>query len=293
MFNPDDVELPPRYREGGGTNKPRRLLNWQINSQAPEATDDDIRRARAAYMGQVRYVDDSVGRILDALAETGHDRDTLVVFFADHGEMLGDQGAFHKIGVFYDCLTRIPVIIRHPDGLYRGAFEGLVEEVDLAPTVLEAVGVRRPLSFVGESLHRKLIEGKLGFESGRETVLVEAGVQAPTWPGPIGENQKAPHSPNNFGPGAMITDGRYKLTVYSDDTCELYDLETDPGELDNRFEDPSLRADRERLTLELCKRVLGVGVRDIGRVYWPEDYDDVREAPLEIAAKRPNPLKKC
>jgi len=291
MFDPDEIELPERYREGGGTNKPLRLSNWQANSLAPEATDAEIRQARAAYMGQIRYVDDSVGRILDALRETGRDKDTLVVFFADHGEMLGDQGSFHKIGAFYDCLTRIPVIIRHPNGAYRGVFEGLVEEVDLAPTILEACGIKRPLSFVGESLHQRIVDGKISTTDGRGTVLVEAGLQTPTYPHPVRVNQKAPFDPNNFGPGAMVTDGRYKLTVYHDDTCELYDLQDDPKELDNRFEDPSLSEVRERLTLALCKRLLGVGVRDIGLERWPEDCDDPRQVPLEIAAKRPNPWK--
>lgn len=287
MFSPDHIELPPMYREGGGTNKPRRLSNWQANSQAAEATDDDIRRVRAAYMGQVRYIDDSVGRILDALAETGRDADTMVVFLSDHGELLGDHGAFHKIGVFYECLTRIPVIIRHPDRVYRGVFGGLVEEVDLAPTMLEALGVPRPASFVGESLHLPLVDGKGagGRADGRATVLVETGLQAPTWPGPFGENQKAPFAPNNFGPGAMVTDGRYKLSIYSDDVCELYDLESDPRELHNRYEDERLRDVRNRLTLELCRRLLSVGVRDVG-LCWPDPYGDPREAPLEVATRQ-------
>ena len=289
MFDRSKIELPPMYREGGGTGKPRRLANWQVNGQASEATDDDIRNARAAYMGQVRYVDDSVGRILDVLTETGRDKDTLVVFFSDHGELLGDQGAWHKIGVFYECLTRIPVIIRHPEGLYRSVFEGLVEEVDLAPTILEACGIPRPLTFVGESLHERFVEGRLGFDNGRANALVETGTLAPTWPGPFGEPQKAPFRPNDFGSGAMITDGRCKLSVYCDDTCELYDLETDPGELENRFEDASLREVRERLTLELCRRIMGAGVRDIGGIHWPESYDDPREVPLEVAVKRRNP----
>jgi len=291
MFEPETIELPPRYRDCGGTRKPRRLTNWQINSRAVEATDDEIRRARAAYMGQIRYVDDSVGRLLDALAETGRDSDTLVIFLADHGELLGDHGVWHKIGVFYECLTRIPVIMRHPEGLYTGVFEGLVEEVDLAPTILEACGIPSPPSFVGESLHQRLVDGRIGFEHGRPTALVETGTQAPTWPGPFDRKQKAPFPPNNFGPGAMITDGRYKLSIYYDDVCELYDLETDPGELDNRLDEPALREVRERLTHELCKRLLGVGVRDVGQIHWPEDYDDPRQVPLETAARRPNPRK--
>jgi arylsulfatase A-like enzyme len=233
-------------------------------------------------MGQVRYVDDSVGRILDALTQSGHDRDTLVVFMSDHGELLGSHGAFHKIGVFYECLTRIPVILRHPDGLYQGVFEGLVEEVDLAPTILEACGIERPPTFVGESLHQRLVEGK---QDGRETVLVEAGMQSPTWPGPFGEKQKAPFMPNQFGPGAMISDGRYKLSVYYDDTPELYDLEEDPHELHNRYNDPRLSDQQSRMMRELCRRLLGAGVRDVG-LRWPGPAGDPREMPLEVAAGR-------
>ncbi len=287
MFERDQIERPPRYREGGGSGKPRRLTNWQANCQAIEATDDEIREARAAYMGQIRYVDDSVGRILDALEDTGRAEDTLVVFLSDHGEFLGDQGAWHKIGVFYDCLTRIPVIIRHPDGVYHGVFDGLVEQIDLAPTILEALGIERPLSFVGESLHQRLVEGKLG--DGRPNVLIEAGTQAPTWPAPYGP-QKAPFAPNNFGPGAAITDGHYKLSVYYDDVCELYDLEKDPGESDNRFDDPSLIEVRSRLTLDLCRRLTGVGVRNVG-ISWTEPYGDPRQVPLETAARRLREVK--
>jgi arylsulfatase A-like enzyme len=91
--------------------------------------------------------------------------------------------------------------------------------------------------------------------------------------------------PNQFGPGAMLSDGRYKLSVYHDDACELYDLQTDPDELHNRFEDTSLMDVRERLTLELCRRLLGVGVRDVG-LRWPESSGDPREIPLEVAMNR-------
>lgn len=291
MFDRNSIPLPPKYREGGGSGKPKRLKNWQINCQAAEATDDEIRNARAAYMGQIRYVDDWVGNILDTLDETGQANNTLVIFFSDHGELLGNQGAWHKIGVFYECLVRIPVIIRHPEGLYHGVYEGLVEEVDLAPTILDACGIPKPLSFVGDSIHDRLIEGKLGFEYGRPDALVETGMLAPTWPGPFGKPQKAPFSPNQFGPGAMITDGRFKLSIYYDDTPELYDLENDPEELENQFENPKLREVRERLMLGLCRRILGAGVRDIGDIRWPEEYDDPRDSPLEIASKRKNPSK--
>lgn len=291
MFDRAAIAIPPKYREGGGSGKPRRLRNWQVNCQAAEATDDEIRNAIGAYMGQVRRIDDAVGRILRVLEETGRDNDTVVVFLSDHGELLGNHGAWHKIGVFYECLTRIPAIIRHPGGLYRGTFHGLVEEVDIAPTILDALGMPKPPTFVGESLHDRIVSGRMGADDGRATVLVETGMQAPTWPGPFGRPQKAPHSPNQFGPGAMITDGRYKLSVYWDDECELYDLHGDPNETENRFGDPSLREVREHLTLELCRRLIGVGVRDVG-LDWPGECGDPRQTPLEVAAKRKNPLRR-
>lgn len=291
LFDPNDVSIPEGWESAAGEDKPRRVRNWRISSQAAEATLEEVRRAVAAYMGQVRWLDDMAGRILNALEKSGRSKDTIVVFFGDHGELLGDQGCFHKIPVFYECLTRIPVIIRHPDGLYRGVFEGLVEEVDLAPTLLEACGLDRPASFTGESLHSRLTEGRIGRADGRETVLVEAGVKAPTWKEPWPEPQKAPFAPNSFGPGAMISDGRFKLTVYGDDTCELFDLQTDPHERDNRFADAALKDVRDRLTLELCRRMLMAGVRDTGRVYWAEEYGDPRDAPMEVAAKRGNPQK--
>ncbi len=285
MFDPETVSLPPGWGEECGTDRPRRLRNWQVSSQALEATEGDVRRAIAAYMGQVRWVDHMAGQVLDALTQAGLDGQTLVVFLADHGELLGDHGCFHKLPVFYECLTRIPVILRHPEGAWRGVFRGLVEEVDLAPTLLEACGVPVPMAFTGESLHGRLLAGRMDAADGRPSALVEAGIKAPTWPGPWPEPQKAPFPPHSFGPGAMVTDGRYKLSIYHDDVCELYDLQTDPHELVNRSDDPEMKEHRERLTLELCRRMLGAGVRSAEVVRWPEGPDP-RDAPVEAAVLR-------
>ncbi|HAW97157.1 MAG TPA: sulfatase, partial [Opitutae bacterium] len=77
-------------------------------------TDDDRRQVYAAYMAMISLIDDQVGRILEALRETGQDRDTLVVFMSDHGEMLGDHGIYFKGPHFYDCQMRVPLVIRWP-----------------------------------------------------------------------------------------------------------------------------------------------------------------------------------
>jgi arylsulfatase A-like enzyme len=156
-------------------------------------------------------------------------------------------------------------------------FRGLVEAVDLAPTLLEALGIPAPQSMAGRSWQGDILAGR---GAGRESVLVEAGLQIPTAPGPVpGAGQRAPFAPNNYGPGAMVTDGRYKLSMYADDRPELYDLARDPHEMENLYGAPAYAAVQARLTELLVQRVLGAGLRPAGP--WTGPGIDVRENPPE------------
>ena len=277
LFDPSEVSLPHNWCRQT-PDKPRRLDNWRINSLAHQCTEDEARKAIATYMGQCRYVDDQVGRIMKFLAESGRIENTVVVFLGDHGEFIGDFGVFHKLPLFYECLARIPAIIRYPGETVRAfVFEGLVEEVDLAPTLLEGLGLPIPQSMVGTSLHGQILRRD---DSGRDSVLVEAGLQMPTTATPVPEaNHRAPHVPNSYGPGAMVCDGRYKLSMYCDDGHELYDLQHDPHEMDNLYNKTEYRDVRQRLTELLVQRILGVGVRPEGP--WRESCVDMRANPPE------------
>ena len=120
--------------------------------------------------------------------------------------------------------------------------------------------------------------------TGRPSVLCEAGGGAPTCKNPIeGLKLVAPHVPTSFGPGAMIRKDNFKLSLYYDDSGELYDLSNDPHELKNLYKDEDFAGIRNELTLELVKRVLGVKVRDRSMLHWDTDsYPiDVRFEPLE------------
>lgn len=286
MFAPEDVILPKSWNCFEKEKEPVRNEIWRVHSEMDLCGEQDIRKAIATYMGQIRYVDDSVGRIMDYLEQSGREKDTLVVFFSDHGELLGNHGMTHKNPTFYDCLTRIPVIVRFPDGSYGNTtFDGLVEEVDLAPAILEALGVEVPYTMVGKSWLSAL---KKGDYSGRDSVLCEAGIAAPTCKEPVeGLKLKAPSSPTSYGCGAMVRRGNWKLSIYADDTCELYNLAEDPEEIHNRFTDADCREIRQELTLLLCRRMLGVKVRDIEAEEYPVKWDkkwysaDVRQEPLE------------
>ncbi|MFW5864090.1 MAG: sulfatase, partial [bacterium] len=277
LFNPDDIELPASWTREDKT-KPQKLENWRVNSAAIDCTEAEARKAIATYMGQCRYVDDQVGKLVDHLERTGKLENTVILFFSDHGELLGDYGVFHKIPVFHESLARIPGIMRLPRGMAKPCvFDGLAEEVDLAPTLLDFLGLDRPASMVGQSWRGDIESGHV---RGRSSALVEAGIQIPTQQEPIpGANQRAPFQPNNYGPGAMVTDGRYKLSMYCDDRHELYDLETDPGEVQNLWDNPDYADIQKRLNELLVQRLLGVGLRPAGP--WPGPGVDVRESPPE------------
>lgn len=281
MFNPCDIELSNRYRGYDKENQPQRNEVWRKHSEMDLCTDEDMKKAIAHYMGQIRYVDDNVGRMIEYLKQSGKDRNTIVLFFSDHGELLGDYGMTHKLPSFYDCLTKIPVIIRHPLGLGKGErFTGLVEEVDIVPTLLDMLGLDTPPTMVGESWFSSI---KNRLYQGKENIICEAGGGAPTYQNPIKDFKiKAPHKPTSFGCGAMLREGMYKLSVYWDDKCELYDLSSDPDELINLYNNPEYECIRSDLTVKLLKRILSVKVRDIGLEWNYEEYkQDVRFEPLE------------
>ena len=82
----------------------------------------------------------------------------------------------------------------------------------------------------------------------------------------------------------MLREGSLKLTIYYDDRCELYDLSSDPKELNNLYDDPEYTTVRQKMTLKLLKRLLGVKVRDIKSLEWndPKYPQDVRFEPLEM-----------
>lgn len=281
MFDPAEVQLPAGFEADTLSDRPIRCAVWRQHSEMELCGEQAMREAIAHYMGQVKYVDDCVGRILDALEEQGLSQNTVVLFFSDHGELLGDYGMTHKLPVFYDNLTKIPAILKAPSNIPQGVrCAGLVEEVDLVPTLLDILNIPAPATMVGKSWASSL---PVEMVQGRDSVLCEAGGGAPTCKATIpGLKLVAPHIPTSFGPGAMLRQGMWKLTMYADDLCELYNLEKDPQELHNRYNDPACRERREEMTQALLKRILAVKMRDVGMGWDQEEYPiDVRFEPIE------------
>ena len=83
---------------------------WNI----ADIQEEDVLELLACYYGMMRCVDDGLGQLLDTLSRLGLDEDTIVVFTSDHGDFMGEHKQQCKGGVFYDCLTRVPLIVSWP-----------------------------------------------------------------------------------------------------------------------------------------------------------------------------------
>ena len=106
-----------------------------------QPTREDIQRMRASYFGKTTLVDHWIGKINEACVDRGIDGETIVVFLADHGEMLGDHNRIEK-NCFYDSSVRIPLIISDPSNRKKGVVSDcFVELIDLFPTLFEAAGL--------------------------------------------------------------------------------------------------------------------------------------------------------
>ena len=119
---------------------------------------ESLARLRAVYCGLIGEVDHHLGRILERLARRGELDRTLVLFTADHGEMLGDHWMLGKSG-FFPQAFHVPLLIRHPEGARGRRVGAFTEHVDLMPTVLEALGIAVPRQCDGHSLSGFLTDG--------------------------------------------------------------------------------------------------------------------------------------
>jgi len=187
----------------------------------------DVLFLEQPYDGEIAYVDKQLGRLFDALRSGGRDSRTVTVLTADHGDSLGDHGE-QTHGIFiYRSTTHVPMMVRGP-GIAPQRIEGLVSQVDVAPTLTELAGLE-PLGEDGVSLVGTLARGK----------------PVPSRPGVYIESLN-PRMHFGWHELRAIDAGDEK---YIDaPRPELYDLTDDPGEATNLYPGGDSEALAERLT---------------------------------------------
>ena len=187
------------------------------------------------YLRTIQSVDDGVGELLSYLEESGLDDNTIVIYTSDQGFYLGEHGWFDK-RFMYEQSFRTPLLIRFPKEVKEGkVIDKMVQNLDFAPTILDFAGVKIPEEMQGESF-RNLLNGSS--DEFRDYAYYTY-YEYPSW-----------HMvKRHYG----IATERYKLIhfYYDIDEWEMYDLETDPNEMNNIYEDPDYADVREELHSKL------------------------------------------
>ncbi|MEM7231865.1 MAG: sulfatase [Planctomycetota bacterium] len=187
------------------------------------------------YLRCVRGVDENVGRVLAELDRRKLAQRTIVVYTSDQGFFLGEHGLYDKRFMYEDSL-RVPLLVRWPGVVKAGSVnDDIALNLDFAPTLLEAIGAKRPKSFQGVSL-LPLLKG-----------------QTPeTWRQSLYYRYYRSHFKTE--PHYGVRTKRYKLIHFpSPGHWELFDLEKDPLEMKNLYADPEAKATRESLVNELAR----------------------------------------
>ncbi len=231
----------------------------------PEIPEERVRLARAAYFALCDHFDSLVGEVLDCLDETGLAGNTLVVYTSDHGDMAGEHGLWAK-SVYYQASAGASLIARLPGVIQAGnASDAVCNLMDIGPTLVDLAGAGPMNDADGRSLWPTL-QGNHPDNWSDETYSELADLQQ--WP----RSRNAPDAP--YYPSRMIRSGKWKLWLDADEENlppVLFDLEADPGEVNDLGESEEHRAVRGELLAKL-------------RTGW--DPEEVRRTSTEKNASR-------
>jgi arylsulfatase A-like enzyme len=232
MYEPGAMPLPesrhdsladaPEHLRLYAAIQPKDQRNWV--APCGYGNDELLGQAIAATYGMISMVDEGVGRVLTHLEAIGVRDNTIVVFTADHGDMMGDHGLFLKGFMHYRGTLQVPMVIDMPE-LAPGRTRSLASSIDLGPTLMDLCGITAYDGIQGHSLVPVLEDGAA---SARDSVLIEDDVPMIT----------ARLTPIPARTRTLLM-GDYRYTRNSKGEEQLFRLSDDPGELrDRKVDDP-------------------------------------------------------
>jgi arylsulfatase A-like enzyme len=244
LFPQDKIVLPPWVENEFDARAPERNRVLHRMLGVEDDNMEDVYNLHSVYYGMVRFIDDALGQIVGALEDLGLREKTIVVFCSDHGDFMGEHGMQCKGGVFYDCLTRIPLIVSWPGQISAGQRDGsMVNLVDVVPTLLQLQRLTAPRSMTGLPLPT------VTSTPPRDATFSEYGAGGP--PFRLSDLEALPRP---YGRKTLIqslqwreAEGRRKMVRTREwkyvhdpmgDRDELYDLVNDPWELENEIDSP-------------------------------------------------------
>lgn len=193
------------------------------------------------YLAEITLMDQQIGRVLRALDDLGQRENTLVIYSTDHGDFCGGHGQMDKHFAMYDDIYRVPLILRWPGSLPAGRIcdEFVSHEIDLATTIAQLCTGQTPARFQGVDL---LPVARAERGTGRSDIFAQ-------------------YQGTQFGlyTERMVRDRKWKYVWNLTDFDELYDLESDPAELNNLAQDERYRDQLMRLRGRLLEWMKPIG----------------------------------
>ncbi len=199
-------------------------------------TDAHIRSARHAYYGMVSYLDQRVGQLIDALEKTGTFDNTVIVFTADHGDMLGERGMWYKFNPYQGSI-RVPLFISAPGGKAGQRVSGNCGLVDMLPTLLDLATGGKPPELVDHCDGHSLANWLHGTDAAwKDEALIEFT------------------SEGVYAPAFILRKGKYKYVYCEGDPGMFFDMENDPHELRNLCQEHEFKPLANALAAEIETR---------------------------------------
>ncbi|MEM9106163.1 MAG: sulfatase-like hydrolase/transferase [Pseudomonadota bacterium] len=243
MYDPAEIVLPASF--GKGDLPPLRAMRAALeggtdarSGQDPFAvTDEEARGIIALTFGMISMIDDAIGRVLERLEKSGLADNTVVVFTADHGDYMGDHGLMLKLLLHYQSIIRVPFLWHDPaPDAARGVKNALASSIDISASILSRAGIAPFNGLQGRDLMSS---------SPPEAIIVEEDSQR-TMTG-FDRPQRV---------RTLVTD-RYRMSLREgEDWNELYDLQSDPDEMENLYTNPACLGLRQDLSELMLRRLI-------------------------------------
>ncbi len=277
MYDPDQLSVPKLVPGEHEKNPPHFGLTQEENPDfSPyketeignigfhshsHVTEEEAKKNMAIYYGMISMMDHYIGKILDQLDTLGLTDQTIIVFTTDHGHFFGQHGLHDKGGFHYEDVLKLPFIVRYPGHIPAGKVSNSMQSlVDLAPTFLSFANLSIPGPYGGGRSKRCLAWERTPYGGGRSKRCLawertsSKGIILSVNIG-LCEYRTQPTAVHQ----KTYVDERYKITVYYNRTYgEIFDLEADPQELNNLWDDPKYLDLKANLLLKYAWAELGI-----------------------------------
>lgn len=254
MYDPADIVLPESFKspvKDRDDISSMTRATYQMGDDNPHAywpfhpTEEHLRKMIALNYGSISFVDEAIGNILSKLEETGAAQDTVLCFMSDHGDYMGDHGTVLKQGLHYDGVIRVPFIWSDPWAANDKAQTDLQgSAIDFAPTILQRAGLKVPIGMQGADLFAADTEN-------RPVLIEDQGTQIYV------------HGDSECAILSLVHEG-WRLSLFEgEEIGELFDLNSDPGEMNNLWSSPKVADQKSTMLLLLALQKLKLRDRSL------------------------------